>query len=134
MLKRFGQASWSKSFGSHQSLSLSRKTRRCLVFPSRSCTGRFIRFERRFPDKGSNRCVLYGEDNPMLLLIPKGVAHGYRVLGRRRCRLCILQQNRTTQNPDEKRELRGMMRRSDLTGKRHLNREERPFAGERSFC
>ncbi len=38
-----------------------------------------------------------------------------------------------TQKTQMRRELRGMMRRSDLIGKRHLNREERPFAGERSF-
>ncbi|MGI6163318.1 MAG: dTDP-4-dehydrorhamnose 3,5-epimerase family protein [Bacillota bacterium] len=45
-----------------------------------------------------------GEDNPILVLIPKGVAHGYRVLGDREAVIIYfttLSYNR--ENPDEKR-------------------------------
>lgn len=31
--------------------------------------------------KGETQVIYAGEDNPVLILIPKGVAHGYRVIG-----------------------------------------------------
>ncbi|MCI0471009.1 MAG: dTDP-4-dehydrorhamnose 3,5-epimerase family protein [Candidatus Aminicenantes bacterium] len=33
------------------------------------------------PTKGETQVIFGGEDNPILVLIPTGVAHGYRVLG-----------------------------------------------------
>lgn len=64
-----------------------------------------------------------GEDNPMLLLIPKGVAHGYRVLGE--TPLTIIYFTTMSYNPDQpdEKEFRGMMRRSVLTGIPNLDKD-----------
>jgi len=74
-----------------------------------------------FPIKGSLQVVLYdlredsstfeqtqviyaGEDNPLLILIPPGVAHGYRVLGSRRAGLFYhTSEAYDPKNPDEER-------------------------------
>lgn len=66
--------------------------------------------------KGETDVYYMGEDNPMLLLIPKGVAHGYRVLGE--TPLTIIYFTTMSYNPDQpdEKEFRGMMRRSVLTG------------------
>ncbi|MCF7906722.1 dTDP-4-dehydrorhamnose 3,5-epimerase family protein [Patescibacteria group bacterium] len=74
-----------------------------------------------FPIKGSIQIVLYdlrkdsstfkqtqviyaGEDNPSLILIPPGVAHGYRVLGSQRAGLFYhTSEAYDPNNPDEER-------------------------------
>lgn len=54
--------------------------------------------------KGETDVYYMGEDNPMLLLIPKGVAHGYRVLGE--TPLTIIYFTTTSYNPDQPDEKR----------------------------
>lgn len=54
--------------------------------------------------KGTTQVIYAGEDNPVLVVIPKGVAHGYRVLGNEKVGLLY----HTTEpynaaNPDEER-------------------------------
>jgi dTDP-4-dehydrorhamnose 3,5-epimerase len=54
--------------------------------------------------KGKTQVLYAGEDNPILIFIPKGVAHGYRVLGSSKMGLLY----HTTEaydpkNPDEER-------------------------------
>lgn len=45
-----------------------------------------------------------GEDNPIILLIPKGVAHGYRVLGNKPATIVYFTSTEyDPKNPDEKR-------------------------------
>ncbi len=45
-----------------------------------------------------------GENNPILLLIPKGVAHGYRVLGPNPATIIYFTtESYNRENPDEKR-------------------------------
>jgi len=74
-----------------------------------------------FPMKGSFQVVLYdlredsstfkqtqviyaGEDNPLLILIPPKVAHGYRVLGNKRAGLLYhTSEVYNSDNPDEER-------------------------------
>jgi len=74
-----------------------------------------------FPMKGSLQVVLYdlredsstfkqtqviyaGEDNPLLILIPPKVAHGYRVLGDKRAGLLYhTSEVYDSSNPDEER-------------------------------
>lgn len=74
-----------------------------------------------FPIKGSIQVVLYdlrkdsstfkqtqviyaGEDNPLLILIPPGVAHGYRVLGSQRAGLFYhTSEAYNSDQPDEER-------------------------------
>ena len=78
-------------------------------------------FDIWFPVKGSIRIVLYdlredsptyketqviyaGEDNPLVVLIPPGVAHGYRVLGVKPALLFYhTDQVYDAANPDEER-------------------------------
>jgi dTDP-4-dehydrorhamnose 3,5-epimerase len=44
---------------------------------------RVVLFDRRpdSPTSGETQVVYAGEDNPVLILIPAGIAHGYQVLG-----------------------------------------------------
>ncbi|MEJ2148015.1 MAG: dTDP-4-dehydrorhamnose 3,5-epimerase family protein [Chloroflexota bacterium] len=46
---------------------------------------RVVLFDRRpdSPTVGETQVVYAGEDNPVLILIPAGIAHGYQVLGDR---------------------------------------------------
>jgi dTDP-4-dehydrorhamnose 3,5-epimerase len=46
---------------------------------------RVVLFDRRpgSPTGGRTQVVYAGEDNPVLILIPAGIAHGYQVLGDR---------------------------------------------------
>jgi len=48
--------------------------------------------------------ILAGEDHPMLIVIPKGVAHGYKVLGRKpACLFYHTTESYNAKNPDEGR-------------------------------
>ena len=46
---------------------------------------RVVLYDRRpdSPTRGETQIVFAGEDNPVLILIPAGIAHGYQVLGDR---------------------------------------------------
>ena len=56
---------------------------------------------------GKYRCILYGEENQVMLLIPKGVAHGYRVLGENLRRSFTLLRNPMTEKILMKKEFVG---------------------------
>lgn len=51
------------------------------------------------PTKGETQVVYAGEDNPVLISIPPGVAHGYRVLGNEKA--CLLYHTSEAYNPAE---------------------------------
>jgi dTDP-4-dehydrorhamnose 3,5-epimerase len=54
--------------------------------------------------KGETNVFYLGEDNPMLLLIPRMVAHGYRVLGTNPAIIIYFTTSSyNSNNPDEKR-------------------------------
>ena len=54
--------------------------------------------------KGETQSIILGEHNSAVLLIPKGVAHGYRVLGNNSAGLIYLvDQEYDPKNPDEER-------------------------------
>ena len=54
--------------------------------------------------KGETQVICAGEDNPVLVLIPPGVAHSYRVLGNRRMGLFYhTSETYDPENPDEER-------------------------------
>ncbi len=56
------------------------------------------------PTKGVTQVVYAGEDTPLLVAIPPGVAHGYRVLGSTRvCLFYHTSEAYDAANPDEKR-------------------------------
>ncbi len=84
--------------------------------------------------KGETDVYYMGEDNPMLLLIPKGVAHGYRVLGE--TPLTIIYFTTMSYNPDQpdEKEFRGMMTPSDLTGRRLTDSAQDEDSGCLRFC
>ena len=54
--------------------------------------------------KGETQVIYAGEDNPVLIYIPIGVAHGYRVLGNKKVGLFYhTTESYDPENPDEKR-------------------------------
>ena len=54
--------------------------------------------------KGETQVICAGEDNPVLIYIPKGVAHGYSVLGNKKVGLFYHTTERyDADNPDEHR-------------------------------
>ena len=56
------------------------------------------------PDRGETQVIFAGEDNPVLIYIPTGVAHGYQVLGNKPVLLFYhVTQSYNPANPDEER-------------------------------
>ena len=56
------------------------------------------------PTKGETQVICAGEDNPVLIAIPPGVAHGYRVLGNQKiCLFYHTSEAYDPANPDEER-------------------------------
>ncbi len=54
--------------------------------------------------KGETQVIYAGESNPLLVLIPPGVVHGYRVLGNEKCALFYhTSQAYDPKDPDEER-------------------------------
>ncbi|MHB1628127.1 MAG: dTDP-4-dehydrorhamnose 3,5-epimerase family protein [Bacilli bacterium] len=82
LLQRFGQASFSKSYpGVIKAFHYHEKQDDLWFFPSGNAQVVLFDFRDESPTRGETQVVYMGEDNPLLLLIPVGVAHGYRVLG-----------------------------------------------------
>lgn len=56
------------------------------------------------PTKGETQVIYAGENNPLVISIPPGVAHGYRVLGNKKVGLFYhTSQPYDPENPDEER-------------------------------
>ena len=82
LLKRFGQASFSKSYpGVIKAFHYHVRQDDLWFFPVGNAQVVIHDLREGSPTKGETNVFYLGEDNPGLLLIPKGVAHGYRVLG-----------------------------------------------------
>lgn len=67
---------------------------------------RIVLHDRReeSPTYGQTQVVYAGEDNPVLVLIPRGIAHGYQVLGNKPVLLIYhTTQSYDPHNPDEER-------------------------------
>lgn len=82
LLRRFGQASLSKSYpGVIKAFHYHERQDDLWFFPVGNA--QVVLYDQRedSPTKGNTNVFYLGEDNPGLLVIPKGVAHGYRVLG-----------------------------------------------------
>ncbi|MFH1375310.1 MAG: dTDP-4-dehydrorhamnose 3,5-epimerase family protein [Patescibacteria group bacterium] len=65
-----------------------------------------VLYDRREGSKttGETQTITMGEHNPLTVLIPKGVAHGYRVLGEQAAGLIYLvDQEYDSEKPDEER-------------------------------
>ncbi|MFX3617789.1 MAG: dTDP-4-dehydrorhamnose 3,5-epimerase family protein [Sporolactobacillus sp.] len=82
LLERFGQASWSKSYpGVIKAFHYHKLQDDLWFFPVGQAQVVLYDLRKDSPTKGETGVFYLGEDNPSLLLIPRGVAHGYRVLG-----------------------------------------------------
>lgn len=82
LLRKFGQASLSKTYpGVIKAFHYHEKQDDLWFFPVGNA--QVVLYDRRpgSPTHGQTDVFYMGEDNPLLLLIPVGVAHGYRTLG-----------------------------------------------------
>ncbi|OLO37209.1 spore coat protein [Alkalihalophilus pseudofirmus] len=105
LLERFGQASWSMSYpGVIKAFHYHNEQDDLWFFPSGNAQVVLFDLREDSPTKGKTDVFYMGEENPIVLLIPKGVAHGYRVLGKRPATIIYFTTcSYNPQNPDEKR-------------------------------
>ena len=82
LLKRFGQASLSKSYpGVIKAFHYHKRQDDIWFFPVGNAQVVLHDMREDSPTKGATNVFYLGEDNPQIVVIPVGVAHGYRVLG-----------------------------------------------------
>ena len=82
LLRRFGQASFSKSYpGVIKAFHYHEKQDDLWFFASGNAQVVLHDLRTESPTRGQTDVLYMGEDNPILVVIPQGVAHGYRVLG-----------------------------------------------------
>ncbi|MBD8137268.1 dTDP-4-dehydrorhamnose 3,5-epimerase family protein [Bacillus sp. CFBP 13597] len=105
LLSRFGQASCSMSYpGVIKAFHYHEKQDDLWFFPSGNAQVVLFDLREGSSTKGETDVYYMGEENPIMLLIPKGVAHGYRVLGQKPATiLYITTESYNPINPDEKR-------------------------------
>ena len=105
LLKRFGQASLSLSYpGVIKAFHYHKKQDDLWFFPKGDAQVVLYDIRENSPTKGETNVFYMGENNPILLLIPKGVAHGYRVLGNEPAIITYFTtESYDRENPDEYR-------------------------------
>jgi dTDP-4-dehydrorhamnose 3,5-epimerase len=105
LLSRFGQASWSMSYpGVIKAFHYHEKQDDLWFFSSGNAQVVLYDMREGSPTKGKTDVYYMGEENPIMLLIPKGVAHGYRVLGEKAATIIYFTtESYDRENPDEKR-------------------------------
>ncbi|KUO59866.1 MAG: spore coat protein [Gracilibacter sp. BRH_c7a] len=82
LLSHFGQASMSMSYpGVIKAFHYHKRQDDIWFFPIGNAQVVLHDLRENSPTKGVTNVFYLGETNPLLLVIPKGVAHGYRVLG-----------------------------------------------------
>jgi len=82
LLKRFGQASMSMSYpGVIKAFHYHKRQEDLWFFPSGNAQVVLHDMRPESPTYKKTNTFYMGETNPILLVIPVGVAHGYRVLG-----------------------------------------------------
>lgn len=105
ILKRFGQVSMSKSYpGVIKAFHYHENQDDIWFFPVGNAE--VVLYDRREGSmtKGETNIFYLGEDNPEIVLIPAGVAHGYRVLGNKPAYIVYFTTNSyNPEEPDEKR-------------------------------
>jgi dTDP-4-dehydrorhamnose 3,5-epimerase len=104
-LAKFGQASWSMSYpGVIKAFHYHEKQDDLWFFPSGNAQVVLYDLREGSPTKGETNVFYMGEENPIMLLIPKRVAHGYRVLGHKPATIIYFTtESYNPDNPDEKR-------------------------------
>lgn len=105
LLSRFGQASCSMSYpGVIKAFHYHEKQDDLWFFPSGNAQVVLYDLREGSSTKGETNVYYMGEENPIMLLIPKGVAHGYRVLGQKPATIIYFTtESYNPKNPDEKR-------------------------------
>ncbi|MBO1000250.1 dTDP-4-dehydrorhamnose 3,5-epimerase family protein [Bacillus sp. SD075] len=105
LLSRFGQASCSMSYpGVIKAFHYHENQDDLWFFPSGNAQVVLFDLREGSSTKGETDVYYMGEENPIMLLIPKGVAHGYRVLGQKPAMIIYFTTESYNQiNPDEKR-------------------------------
>lgn len=105
LLSRFGQATLSVSYpGVIKAFHYHEKQDDLWFFPSGNAQVVLHDLRESSETKGETDVYYMGEHNPMVLLIPKGVAHGYRVLGQTPATILYLTtESYDPDHPDEKR-------------------------------
>lgn len=105
ILERFGQASMSMSYpGVIKAFHYHKKQDDLWFFPSGNA--QVVLYDLREHSKTTGETDVYymGEENQILLLIPKGVAHGYRVLGENQATIIYFTtESYNASDPDERR-------------------------------
>jgi dTDP-4-dehydrorhamnose 3,5-epimerase len=105
LLTRFGQASLSMSYpGVIKAFHYHEKQEDVWFFPSGNA--QVVLYDLRDDSKTKDQTDVYymGEENPIVLIIPKGVAHGYRVLGEKPATIIYFTtESYDPSNPDEER-------------------------------
>ncbi|MDE5412678.1 dTDP-4-dehydrorhamnose 3,5-epimerase family protein [Alkalihalobacterium chitinilyticum] len=105
LLERFGQASWSMSYpGVIKAFHYHEEQDDVWFFPAGNAQVVLHDLRKDSNTVGETDVIYMGEDNPIVLLIPKGVAHGYRVLGQKPATIIYFTtKSYNSKNPDEKR-------------------------------
>lgn len=105
LLSKFGQASWSMTYpGVVKAFHYHEKQDDLWFFPSGNAQVVLYDLRGDSPTKGKTDVYYMGEENPILLFIPRGVAHGYRVLGNKPAVIIYFTtESYNRENPDEKR-------------------------------
>ncbi|MEH7590392.1 dTDP-4-dehydrorhamnose 3,5-epimerase family protein [Priestia megaterium] len=105
LLSHFGQLSWSTSYpGVIKAFHYHQEQDDLWFFPSGNAQVVLYDLREHSASKGVTNVYYMGENNPSILLVPKGVAHGYRVLGEKSATIvyCTTKSYNPSQ-PDEKR-------------------------------
>lgn len=105
LLKRFGQASMSKSYpGVIKAFHYHERQDDIWFFPVGNAQVVLHDLRAGSPTKGETNVFYLGEDHPEVVVIPAGIAHGYRVLGNQpACIVYFTTEAYDPYNPDEKR-------------------------------
>lgn len=105
LLDYFGQASMSMSYsGVIKAFHYHEEQDDLWFFPSGNAQVVLYDLRKDSTTFGQTDVYYMGEENPILLLIPKGVAHGYRVLGDKSATIIYFTtKSYNPENPDEKR-------------------------------
>ncbi|MDM5225438.1 dTDP-4-dehydrorhamnose 3,5-epimerase family protein [Cytobacillus sp. NJ13] len=104
-LPKFGQASWSMSYpGVIKAFHYHEKQDDLWFFPTGNAQVVLYDLREDSPTNGTTDVYYMGEENPIMLFIPRGVAHGYRVLGQEPAVIIYFTTESYNPNdPDEKR-------------------------------
>lgn len=105
LLSRFGQASMSMTYpGVIKAFHYHERQDDLWFFPAGNAQVVLHDLREDSPSTGETNVFYMGETNPMLLVIPKGVAHGYRALGPSPLVIIYFTtESYDPDNPDEKR-------------------------------